>query len=89
MTKVLALLTVAVLTFSAMTGSAFAQPARVLLRTYHVESFERDLLNVLRTRGLIRPDQGFYRGRNDALQQLPPPVRSPGFVDLGIFSRGR
>jgi hypothetical protein len=88
MTKVLALLTLAVLTFSAMTGPAFAQSARVPVRTYQVETF-----------GLIRPGQpfrdyrwrndGFYRGRNDALQQLPPAFRSPGFVDPGIFSPGR
>jgi hypothetical protein len=88
MTKVLALLTLAVLAFSAMTDPAFAQTARVPVRTYQVESF-----------GLIRPDQpfpdyrwrndGFYRGRNHALQQLPPPFRSPGFVDAGIFSPGR
>jgi hypothetical protein len=66
MTKVLALLTLAVLSLSAMTGPVFAQWARVPARTHQVESF-----------GLIRPDyrgrnDGFYRGRNDALQQLPP-----------------
>jgi hypothetical protein len=66
MTKVLALLTLAVLSLSAMKGPVFAQWARVPARTHPVESF-----------GLIRPDQpsrndGFYRGRNDALRQLQP-----------------
>jgi hypothetical protein len=88
MTKFLALLTLAVLSLSAMTGPAFAQWGRVPVRTYQVESF-----------GLIRPDKpfpdyrgrnaGFYRGRSDALQQTPTPFRSLGFVDLGIFSPGR
>jgi hypothetical protein len=88
MTKVLALLTLAVLSLSAITGPAFAQSARIPLRMYGDVSS-----------GLIRPNQpfpdyrgrnaGFYRGRNDAVQQSPQPFRSPGFVDLGIFSPGR
>ena len=72
MTKVLALLTLAVLAFSAMTGPAFAPPAGVRVRTYEVSR-------------LFQPFTD-YRGRNGAGQSqlkeyVPQLFRPPGFVD--------
>ena len=68
MTKVLALLTLAVLSLSAMTGPAFAQSARVPLRMYGVVSsglIRQTLLKSLLEK-LIKDQR-----RGHALQPLP------------------
>jgi hypothetical protein len=82
MTKVLALLTLAVLAFSAMTGPAFAPPiGRIGVRQYgHVEQyFGRALRSVDRKLGRV-----FGLESKRYLDDLPP-SRPQGFVDNGIF----
>jgi len=98
MTKVLALLTLAVLAFSAMTGPAFAPPlGRSGVRSYgivdsyygralrHEPRVDRELGRVLRPGSdldLAPPPQG-----RAYLALRPPPPRPQGFLDDSIFIR--
>jgi hypothetical protein len=86
MNKVLALLTLAVLAFSALTGPAFAAPiGRIGVRTYgHVEEY---LGPALRSHPPVvdrELGRGFGLESKRYLDDLPP-FRQPGYLDNGIF----
>jgi len=81
MTKVLALVTLTVLAFSAMTGSAFAPPiGGIVVRTYGPIEQYFGSQRWKQPKNATKFTEWWKGYFNDS-----PPSRPPGFLDNGIF----